>query len=396
MQNRTTVAAALAGMLLAIVPAAGQEPPAPAGQGKPRVLKSEHMQIDLANRKITIDAAVALLDNHDYLEFVLSGWGEKTHESLLHTKATGKQIHFGLLMLGLQRGIPPEWIYVGQQPHFLPPRGPKVDLSVRWTDKKGKQHDKPVSAFIKKTGKNAPEPPETFVFIGSEVLVDGAYWADQNGELISVSNFASAVLDVPFRSSDKEGQLAFMVDRKTLPKRGTAVQLILTVQADAAKSPYARAMIDIDPDGQLAVDGQALATEKLEDWAGKLSRDHPQAKVVVRPDPKARMGDVQWVLETVRLGGIFDTEVERLRRQVELPRTAADRQRLLNEWAKKFSEPAEQVVPPATQVAEVLPVLRSNLARQQRQAEVLQEYIEDLTRLAAQHAEADEPADEAR
>jgi hypothetical protein len=233
------------------------------------------------------------------------------------------------------------------------------------------------------------------VFIGSELFADGSYWADQNGELISVSNFASAVLDVPFRSSDKEGQLAYQADRKVLPERGTKVQLILKPSPKADQSPYARAMIDIDPDGQLAVDGQALATEKLEDWAGKLSRDHPKAKVIVRPDPKATVGQVQWVLETVRLGGIFDTDVERLRRQVELPRTAADRQRLLAAWAGRFAEPAEQVVPPSQQVAELLPVLRSHLARKQRQAEVLQEYIDDLQRLAARHAPAaDDPVDD--
>ncbi len=362
------------------------------------VVKSEHMEIDLNKRQIVIQTEVCLIKDAERLEFVLSGWGEKAHESLLHTKATGKQIHFGLLLLGLRQGIPAEWVYIGEESHYVPPRGSELELHVRWSDKKGKQHTAPIKEWMQPVGKDSPKPPNTFVFIGSEVFADGTYWADQAGELISVSNFASAVLDVPFQSTDKDSELLFKVDRTKLPERETKVELILKVKPDAAKTPYARALVDIDADGMLRADGQPVAKDKLEDWAGKLSMKHPKAKVIVRADPNARVGDVQWAMEAIRLGGIFDAEVERIRRDLETPYTAGDRQRLIGDWANRFANPRDEIRDPGEQADEALEILREQLRRRDRQREVLQEYIEDLTRLREaykkQAAEGDAASDQ--
>ncbi|OHB82917.1 MAG: hypothetical protein A2V98_09195 [Planctomycetes bacterium RBG_16_64_12] len=72
-----------------------------------------------------------------------------------------------------------------------------------------------------------------WVFAGSQFVQDDRtgeryYQADAEGDLICVSNFPGAVLDVPIRSTDSNAALLFEAFTERIPPLGTPVTLILT------------------------------------------------------------------------------------------------------------------------------------------------------------------------
>src|SRR5690606_21457599 len=70
-----------------------------------------------------------------------------------------------------------------------------------------------------------------WVFAGSGFHKDDMgkshYLADVSGDFICVSNFPSALLDLPIESSQANSELAFEAFTENIPPRGTKVQLVL-------------------------------------------------------------------------------------------------------------------------------------------------------------------------
>jgi hypothetical protein len=57
----------------------------------------------------------------------------------------------------------------------------------------------------------------------------------EGGDFICVSNFASAMLDVPIRSSDSNEELQFEANPDQIPILGTPVRLVLTPKLEKKK-----------------------------------------------------------------------------------------------------------------------------------------------------------------
>jgi hypothetical protein len=74
------------------------------------------------------------------------------------------------------------------------------------------------------------------VFAGSGFWTDPAngerFYQGDGGDLICVSNFPSATLDLPVPSSQANDSLPFEAFTESIPPRGTPVRLILSVKAD--------------------------------------------------------------------------------------------------------------------------------------------------------------------
>jgi hypothetical protein len=163
--------------------------------------------------------------------------------------------------------------------------------------------------------------------------------------------------------------------------RGTKVELIIEPEEGARNTPHVRSLVEVDRLGQLKADGQPLPAEKLRQWAANLTRDHLKAMVEVRAAPDATVGQVRWVLEELKLGGVFEREVIRLKRIEEFPKTPLARQRLLQEWAQRFADPSNQIHDPADTSARTLEQAKARIAESKAIQHVLQEYVDDLERM---------------
>ncbi len=152
--------------------------------------------------------------------------GTKEHEAVVSANTPARYVHGGLMAVGAEPGRPVQF-----QPDYQPAQGVEVDVTVIWKDEQAEEHRTKAQEWVKhtKTGKALEYP---WVFAGSGFWVDEEagerfYYAD-GGELICVSNFSTAMLDLPVQSSDANDTLLFTAFTDRIPPLETRVFLLLT------------------------------------------------------------------------------------------------------------------------------------------------------------------------
>jgi hypothetical protein len=218
-------------MSLSVAAAAAEPPNAPAAtEAAPdahpelrRLSKTDEIWLDIPGKRVVVGGKVALPEG--VLEVFACPVLSKEHEAVVATNCSAKIVHAGLLAIGLEPGKAATFL-----PEYVPAQGSKVSVRVRWTDAEGKVQERPAREWVRNatTGK---ELDVDWVFTGSGFWrdpTDGTehYEADA-GDMICLSNFPSAMLDVPLESSDANDDLMFEAFEGRVPPHGTPVELIL-------------------------------------------------------------------------------------------------------------------------------------------------------------------------
>lgn len=225
-----TLRLAVAG-LLGLAPsawAAGDESKNPKADAKaetPRpglVQLGPNVWMDKAHKRIVLQAEV--VQREAALEQLLCLKGTKEHEAILAVDARAYVIHAGLLAIGAKPGKPVQF-----QPKYRPASGQKIDVSLEWKGG-GKDHRVRAQQWIYNL-KTKAAMTEPWVFAGSMLIKDPqtgeAFYQAEDGDVICVSNFPSAMLDLPIESSSSNDQLAFEAFTERIPPRGTPVIVTL-------------------------------------------------------------------------------------------------------------------------------------------------------------------------
>jgi len=177
---------------------------------------------DPGKRQLIVRAKVVLREGP--LEHLVCLKGTKEHEAILATDAQPRQIHAGLLLTGAEPGHP-----VRFEPKFDPPTGTPIAIELIWKAD-GKLNRSDARNWVKDEKTRKPLA-EHWVFAGSELFTDPVtkktvYAADE-GDLITVANFGSALLDLPLASSASDADRVFSADTARVPPLGTEVLLRL-------------------------------------------------------------------------------------------------------------------------------------------------------------------------
>jgi hypothetical protein len=149
----------------------------------------------------------------------------KEHESIVSANTKAYLVHAALLSLGAEPGTPVQFV-----PEYRPPTGTEIDVTVEWRDERGKQKSAKAQDWIRdiSTKKLMTHP---FVFAGSSFWTDEEtgkkFYQAEAGDFICVSNFGTAMLDIPVKSSQANTELAFEAFTKKIPPLGAPVRLIL-------------------------------------------------------------------------------------------------------------------------------------------------------------------------
>ncbi len=222
-----TVVAAVSGNSFA-EPLAEETPPAAAEPDRHpelrRLSRTDEIWLDLPGKRVIVGGKVALSSGE--LEVFACPELSKEHEAVVATKCPARLVHAALLAIGLEPGGPAKFV-----PEYVPAHGSKVNVRVRWTDADGKVQERPAREWVRNT-QTDKELDVDWVFVGSSFWrdpVDGTdhYEADA-GDMICLSNFPSAMLDVPLASSDSNEELMFEAFEGRVPPHGTPVELILS------------------------------------------------------------------------------------------------------------------------------------------------------------------------
>jgi hypothetical protein len=196
-------------------------------QGAPKKLdfgKNVVLEIDGAKRRVLVNAYVCLRQGQ--LEQLVTRKRTKEHEAILAVDADARHIHAALLAAGAVAGSP-----VRFRPKFEAPTGTPIKITLEYQEK-GKTIRVPAQQWIRNI-KSKKNLDTDWVFAGS-VLIPSPfdkkkepYYAANDGDVICISNFDTAMLDVPFNSSKDNDDLAFEANTDRIPALETPVLLIL-------------------------------------------------------------------------------------------------------------------------------------------------------------------------
>jgi len=198
-----------------------------------RLSEKGEIWLDLKRKAVVVDGQVCLREGT--LEMFACPKGTKEHESVVSLNCKAEEVHAGLLRVGAIAGTP-----VRFDPEYKAATGTVIDIYVLWKDTEGKARQVRAQEWVKnsKTGKALEYD---WVFAGS------GFWKDEEtgqqryqaeaGDLICVSNFPSATLDLPIESSQANGDLLFTAFTANIPAKTTKVRVVLIPRPKAAESP---------------------------------------------------------------------------------------------------------------------------------------------------------------
>lgn len=221
-----------AGRLGAAPPASDPAPAATADRHPElrRLSRTHDIWIDAPGRRAVVGAEVVL--DRGPIEVFACPTGTKEHEAIVATRATAQLVHVALLAIGLEPGHPVQF-----DPEYAPAEGPAVDVRLRWKDADGAEREARAGDWIRNAETGKPLDVD-FIFAGSVFWTDPLdgkeYYQADGGDLICVSNFPTATLDIPIESSQSNDALLFEVFEGRVPPRGTPVEIILAPAPPAA------------------------------------------------------------------------------------------------------------------------------------------------------------------
>jgi hypothetical protein len=175
-------------------------------------------------RQVLIEGEVCLREGP--LEQLLTRKNKKEHEAILSAAIDARKVHEALILAKAKDGSPVRW-----QPRYRAPTGTPIKISLVY-EKMGKKVTVPARSWIKnrKTGK---ELDTDWVFAGS-MLVDNPFdknapkvYLANDGDVICVANFETALLDLPVQSSKDDDDRGYDAWKERIPPVGTKVTIVL-------------------------------------------------------------------------------------------------------------------------------------------------------------------------
>jgi hypothetical protein len=187
------------------------------------------------SRRILLVAEVCLREGP--LEVLLCKTNTKEHEAVIRTAVDARLIHAALIAAGAKAGSPVQFVNpkTGEE-DYKPASGTEVKVSVHYK-KGGKLHTHPAQEWITDLKTKKPMAHK-WVFAGSRFLnhpdrpADPPYYTANNGEVISISNFLDAMLDVPVPVSQSNASLSFAAATEKIPPLLSKVWVILEPVAE--------------------------------------------------------------------------------------------------------------------------------------------------------------------
>lgn len=186
-------------------------------------ISKKNLWIDPKTKRVIADGYIAMVDGP--LEMFACPTGTKEHESIVATIAKSSELHAALLAVGVQPGTTVRFL-----PRYVPATGQRVRVWVCYRDEAGKFHAVDGRQWVIKTGTDETMAVD-WVFAGSGFWKDPQdgreYYRADSGDLICVSNFTTAMMDVPVASSAEASDLQYSPRSKSIPPRHTPVRLVL-------------------------------------------------------------------------------------------------------------------------------------------------------------------------
>jgi hypothetical protein len=208
----------------------GDWPAPPAGVKRTPLGKNLFLEVlPGGQRRVALQADVCLREGA--LELLLCKQFTKEHEAVLHADIDARQVHAALIVCGAKPGH-----VVQYEPKFQPPSGSTITVTLQYLK---------AGQVVSVSGREWVRDQKTkktlgvdWVFAGSQFFPDPddpkkpPHYAANGGDVICVSNFDDAMLDLPIDSSKADAELQFEANTPVIPEMGTKVIVLLEVAGE--------------------------------------------------------------------------------------------------------------------------------------------------------------------
>jgi hypothetical protein len=203
---------------------------------KVEVGRNVWLVIEGDKRKVMVQAEVCLREG--MLEHLMCRQRTKEHEAVLSAEVDARDIHKALIVA---KAAPGRTVQFKEDGTVVPPTGTLIKVTLTYKDKdKNKTVTVPGRDWVRdfKTKKSLEVD---WVFAGSQFLDNPLekdkppLYAANGGDIICVSNFEGAMLDLPINSSKNNAELEFEAFTERIPPIGTAVTVVLEPVLEAKK-----------------------------------------------------------------------------------------------------------------------------------------------------------------
>lgn len=192
--------------------------------GLKRLSPDAKVWIDPVGKRVVLEGEIVL--RRGPLELLACLKQTKEHEAIIAVDTQAYVVHAALLAIGATPGNPARFT-----PEFTPARGTEITITVEWKDAAGKTKSIDAREWLLnvKTGKQLAYP---WVFGGSGFWTDPMtgknFYQAEDGDFICVSNFPTAMLDLPVESPQANAALMFEAFTERIPDEKTKIVMILT------------------------------------------------------------------------------------------------------------------------------------------------------------------------
>jgi len=186
-------------------------------------ISQRNLWVDLKQKRVYLDGFVTMREGP--LEMFACPVGSKEHESIIATLAQPSEVHAALLAIGGRAGTPVQFL-----PDFVPATGQRIRVWICYRDPKGQFQVADAKTWVQNS-KTKETLQTDWVFSGSGFWKDPndgrEYYRADGGDMICVSNFSTAMMDLPIASSAEANSLQFSPNTSAIPERGTAIRMVL-------------------------------------------------------------------------------------------------------------------------------------------------------------------------
>jgi hypothetical protein len=194
---------------------------------KVEVGKNVVLEVRGAKRRVLVNAYV--VQRQARLEQLLCRKLTKEHEAILAADMDARHIHAALLAAGAEAGSPVQYEIPGER-KYKPAHGTRIKVSVQYKDK-DKVVTLPAQQWVRHV-KTKKDLEYEWVFAGSRFTPhpdpkEQPDYAANIGDVICVSNFDTAMLDLPVASTKSDDDLEYEAHTERIPALNTPVTIIL-------------------------------------------------------------------------------------------------------------------------------------------------------------------------
>ncbi|MEL7500245.1 MAG: YdjY domain-containing protein [Planctomycetota bacterium] len=185
----------------------------------------KELWIDNQSKKVIVGGDVFM--NVGPLEMFICPGTSKRHESIVGVNALASEVHAGLVATGTDPGKPASW-----QNGYRPAFGPSINIEMIWKDAKTGEMKKATAQDWIRNVNTAKRMEADFVFGGSTMYTDPDtnknFYLGDSGELVCLSNFSTATIDINVPSSEDNFDLLYEVFEGKVPPIGTHVYAVFS------------------------------------------------------------------------------------------------------------------------------------------------------------------------